>query len=519
MNKVLLNMYKKLVSDFAGLRIREQDTDKFMRTIESRIQTGKFASEKDYYDFLKQHTAASEAEWKTLVGLLTTAETFFFRDKGQFSLLENKILPKLIKKRQSEKKMRIWSAGCSSGEEPYSLAILLDKLLPQKENWSLHILGTDINEQVLHKAREAYYTQWSFRMFDKNMLNQYFHTYKNGWRLNDDIKKMVTFQQGNLKKDEFPSRSYMIFDMDLILCRNVFIYFDPDSVSQVLKKFTKTLRSDGYLITGHAELYGHKLGMLNPKFFPESVVYQLGTSTPSSDDQFSRLESNLEKIEKKSPQSSVYDFGMSNLRSANKTLTELHENQRRKKKKSAQSKPKNPFVPTEKVEKKSTLPTSLKSQLVNIKSMFDMGNYWGVIRKAEEALEGHPNDANLIFYMAKAYANLGNHSKATDFVNQILKIDPYFTQAYFLLAQIAEEDGKPEDAKLFLNKIIYIDPSFVPAYLELSSLFEVENNHDRALKLRTSALKILQSLSPETLIEPYENLTAEELIQTVKEMI
>ncbi len=175
---------------------------------------------------------------------------------------------------EAKPSLRIWSAGCSTGEEPHSLAILVKELIPDLDKWDILILETDINQESIEKAKRGIYDSWSFRMLKPELQRGYFYQRKKNWEVDEQIRRMVTFRFGNLLKDRFPSPTSEIHNMDIILCRNVFIYFDSKAISVVLEKFHNTLRWGGYLIAGHTELHGQNLGQLQAKVFPESVVYQ-----------------------------------------------------------------------------------------------------------------------------------------------------------------------------------------------------------------------------------------------------
>lgn len=202
----------------------------------------------------------------------TSGETYFFRDHGQFDLLRLRILPELIEYRRSARTLRMWSAGCSSGEEAYSLAMLVDMLLPERDEWNIFILGSDIDQTALAKARLARYGQWSFRMVPPTLKQRYFQGKDEEWALDERIRRMVTFRAGNLIGEPFSGTEMQ--DMDLILCRNVFIYFSADTVAAVAGKLAAALRAGGYLMTGHTEILGHRVQNLQSRLFAEGVVYQ-----------------------------------------------------------------------------------------------------------------------------------------------------------------------------------------------------------------------------------------------------
>ncbi len=264
----------QLIANHTGLEIRERDKSGLSEKILSRMKALKLESPDSYYKLLNYSTQESHQEWRNLAALLTNIESYFFRDKDQFTLLKDYIFPELIQRKQDSKTLRICSAGCSSGEEPYSLAILLKEMIPDLEQWNLMILGIDINQDALQKAKAGVYRPWSFRRVDVEIVQRYFRQTNNQYHLESSIKQMVQFQPLNLINDLLPRSNSEFRDLDLILCRNVFIYFEATAIGKVLNKFYNALQPLGYLITGHAELYGQNLSQFQTKVFPESVVYQ-----------------------------------------------------------------------------------------------------------------------------------------------------------------------------------------------------------------------------------------------------
>jgi chemotaxis protein methyltransferase CheR len=274
LSKGLIEAFIRLIAKHTGLEIRERDKATLSEKIVLRMKDIKLDVPEIYYQLLNSSTSESYQEWKKLVNLLTNSESYFFRDKDQFNLLRYHILPELIQRKQDSKSIRICSAGCSSGEEPYSLAILLTELLPNSKEWNLRIVGIDINQEALHKAELGVYRPWSFRRVEEEIMQQYFQIINHQYHIKSSIKQMVKFKNINLFKEVFPLSSSDIQDLDLILCRNVFIYFEPSAIAKVLEKFYNALQPLGYLLTGHAELSGQNLSQFQIKVFPESVVYQ-----------------------------------------------------------------------------------------------------------------------------------------------------------------------------------------------------------------------------------------------------
>lgn len=206
----------------------------------------------EYLDKLKQCSSSSSL-LADLVAEITVGESYFFRDKSQMQLLEKELLPKLIQQKQDTRILKIWSAGCSSGEEIYTIAMLLLKLIPNIEHWDLQLLGTDINLAALEKAMTGIYGQWSMRSIPETYLRNYFTAEKRTYVLSPAIRDMVRFKYLNLSDNSYPSIINGTYQVDLILCRNVLIYFENDLVVKIMKKLSQCLAEQAYLLLGASD--------------------------------------------------------------------------------------------------------------------------------------------------------------------------------------------------------------------------------------------------------------------------
>ncbi len=275
MDNVQLHKIKLLITEQTGLRILDNNEASFGRLIRLRMEAFKLISIADYYHLLLSFNLNElAAEHEKLYAGLTTGETFFFRDHGQIDLLSQQILPELIARNRAQRRLKIWSAGCSSGEEPYTLAILLDELNEDLSSWQILILGTDIDADALTRAKESRYGEWSFRQVSEQRKQRYFQLVGTKWALKPAIQKSVQFRQLNLVTEPFPTVVGDMNQMDLILCRNVFIYLESEIVAQIADKMAATLVDGGYLMTGHGELYARQVEGLCSRVFPHSIVYQ-----------------------------------------------------------------------------------------------------------------------------------------------------------------------------------------------------------------------------------------------------
>ncbi len=192
---------------------------------------------------------ADETLTTKVVEAMTTTETYFFRDHKPFEALRREILPALAAARASTRRLRIWSAACSTGQEPYSLAIVLHEFFTGRPGWDIQILATDINSDVLAQAREGCYGQLEVnRGLPASLLVRYFEHCGSQWRIKDEIRRLVKFDVLNLTKC-WPS----LPPMDVIFVRNVMIYFDLPTKQQILNRIRRVLQPDGYLFLGGAE--------------------------------------------------------------------------------------------------------------------------------------------------------------------------------------------------------------------------------------------------------------------------
>lgn len=184
-----------------------------------------------------------------VVEAMTTNESFFFRDQRPFDQFRDVMLPHMLQARAQKKSFRIWSAACSSGQEPYSLAMVMKELGAKLNGWRVEIISTDLSREMLQRAEAGLYTQFEVqRGLPITMLAKYFQQEGDRWRLKDDIRKMVTFKKHNLLEDPRTLGKF-----DIVFCRNVLIYFDQETKSRVLGQIADLLAEDGFLTLGGAE--------------------------------------------------------------------------------------------------------------------------------------------------------------------------------------------------------------------------------------------------------------------------
>ena len=217
---------------------------------------------------------------KDVIEAMTINETYFFRDKAPFDQFRNVMLPALIASRQNDKRLRIWSAAASTGQEAYSLAMILDENAARMPGWKIEILGTDLSDQVLEKARKGIYSQFEVqRGLPTPMLLRHFNQIGDSWQISDAMRSKVTFRQMNLLADYTSLGRF-----DIIFCRNVLIYFYAARKMDILGRMTRILAPDGFLTLGASEsLIGLKTDLVP---HPEHrVIFQRGgaMASPAAD--------------------------------------------------------------------------------------------------------------------------------------------------------------------------------------------------------------------------------------------
>jgi chemotaxis protein methyltransferase CheR len=546
MDDAQIQLFVQLIAAHTGLQIRPQDRSALSQKILNRMNAVKIAFPDKYYQMLAAPSPESQREWREIALLLTTNESYFMRDKGQFSLLEKVIFPELIQHKRKlherlgiQPTLRIWSAGCSTGEEPYSLVILLKQLIPDWDKWKILVLGTDINQKAIEKAQRGIYSPWSFRLVDPEVQRRYFDRRKTEWEIDCKLRQFVSFSHVNLVTDNFPKINTDLHNMDLILCRNVFVYFENQYISQVLKKFAKTLRPGGYLMTGHAEVHSHRMNEFQPKVFPESVVYQaknvLGEepakikslTAPASQAKSAFGESGKkgelgddrgellpgETVQASFAKGNFADVG--SLLTAGTGLGKILGTR---------------YVEGDVVSNQvSGLPSTAEKAdsptpqllIVEAKACFKNKAYVEAIDKAKQAidLQAHNFDFDANYLLAQIYANLGKYSQAVEYCKRASKVDTMSVLPYYLQAQIAEEQDDLETAKFFIKKTIYLCPSFVSAYLELGNIYNKEGQLNKAIKMYNSSCDILKKLPPHTPIEQQGKMTASQVLMNVKKKL
>lgn len=499
----LRQAFAESIAQKIGIKIRQVEQESLVQKIGLRMKALQLTAPAQYYQLLSLPGVASEQEWQHLSELLTNNESYFFRDRQQLNLLKNHIFPQLIKQKrqQGDLTLRIWSAGCSTGQEPYSLAIMLKELLLDIEAWNLTIFGTDIDLAALSQARAGIYSEWSFRDTEPRIKQQYFESLGRNYQIEPLIRQMITFQKLNLLSDQFPQLFSNLREIDLIVCRNVFIYFGSATIGKILAKFYDTLRPDGYLLVGHSELTGQNLNHFQAQIFPQSLIYQRRESNPTSQ------HDSLPLITKQPV------FQANKLPVNPQPVVKLQQVK-------PQVKPQL-IPPLLEIDIAST--AQAMSAKEDAQKLVQQAKYlWQqkqsnlAIKKVEQALAIQPQNISACCLLGSIYLELNQLDLAIAMSDRAVAVDSLNLELNYLLAEIALNQEDNDAAKTIFKKILYLDPESIKAAIELQRIYQQVGDRPRASKMAQQAMRMLQKLPLSQVLPTCNNLSVAELIFQLK---
>jgi chemotaxis protein methyltransferase CheR len=439
--------------------------------------------------------ALTRKQLEVLASGLTVGETYFFRDKRSLEIFGRKVMPELIRVRAgSGKAIRIWSAGCATGEEPYSVAIELNKSIgPKKLN--LEILATDLNSKSLLKASEGIYGEWSFRGTPPGVRRAYFEQVeKDRWAIAPAIKKMVTFAQLNLMEDAYPPVSNCPDGLDVIFCRNVLMYLTPEGIRKVVRQFHRALATDGWLIVSPTETSQELFSEFATVSFGDVTFYRKSATRPPAAPSF--------------PVYSASPFGVQppeRLMEAPEPTRTLSR-QTSRENSSGQSLPQNPAPPAVSYGRAMEL--------------YEQGRYeeveQGLAALLSNQFTSNPGSHTpVMLLLARAYANQGKLVAALVLCDQAIAADKMAARAYYLRATILQEQGFLPEALLAFNQTVYAEPEFTLGHFALGSLALRQSRLKQSEKHFANVLSLLARYEPEDIVPESDGLSAGRLREMI----
>lgn len=438
-----------------------------------------------------------------LAGFLTIGETYFFREKNSFEPMARHLFNEVIdrKRKHGQKQLKIWSAACSTGEEPYSIAMLLDAMLPDIDEWSIRILATDINPVFLDRARTAVYRPWSFRGTPDWVKQRYFQIDGEAHTVRPDIQNRVTFDFLNLADDIYPSLATQTQAMDVIFCRNVLIYFSQEQACKVISRMQESLTENGWLVLSPTETVYVTDPVLHRQHIHNSILYQKNTTRPPGRNRWESkpflpphsIRTNTFQTEEKKNRLSV-SLPTFELKTPPRVPMASTGTPR-------------PEQSREKPEQASVLQRAEK--------LYSEGRHVETIELITEHLKGQPAQGGEAFLLARAQANSGSLDDALPNALNAVETDKLNAKHHYLLAMIQLEQNALPEAQRSLQRVMYLDEMHIMAFFSSGHLAIQQDNISLAKKHFTQALHLLEGLSSDDPVPEGEGMTAQHLKELI----
>jgi chemotaxis protein methyltransferase CheR len=397
--------------------------------------------------------ALTNSQLDRLASHLTVGETYFFRESKAFENLAGEILPRLVDGR-TNRELRIWSAGCCTGEEPFSIAILIREMLPDWRQWKITLLATDINQRFLRKAATGVFGEWSFRSAPAWLKSRYFRSAPEGrFEILPEITEMVRFAHLNLAADDYAPVLSEHGPMDVIFCRNVLMYFKPSQAQKVIERLYHVQAEGGWLIVGASELSHNLFSPYCAVNLDGAFLYQKDSSKPSA------AVSETAPVAMALLDQEEIGIDMSFIAPAQSELTQ------------------NEF-------EESPEPIELSEQ---------------------------PS----LSVEARSLADQGNLTAALGCCDRWIAADKLNPASHYLRSVVLQEQGAILEAVQSLRRALYLDPEHVLAHFAMGSLARGRNQPLESRKHLSNALRLLKTLSPQAILPESDGVTAARLAEII----
>ncbi|MCU0873765.1 MAG: hypothetical protein MUE50_15615 [Pirellulaceae bacterium] len=512
----LVSRFTGLLAERMGLHFGPERLADLQRGLEAARREFGFA---DVTSCLQWLTVGpwSPRQVEVLARHLTVGETYFFRDQRCLEVLETETLPRLIAaRRRGNRRLRVWSAGCASGEEAYTLAILLARAIPDWPSWAITVLGTDINPRALEHAQQGVYGEWSFRGAPPWLKDRFFQPVARGrYRLIPQIRRMATFGVLNLARDPYPSLLNNTNAMDVIVCRNVVMYFSPEQARRVLARLRLCLVAGGWLLGSPTEgLYLNESG-LAAVHFPGAFLYRRAEATNSREEGIPAAGDLAHVVRPREECRGGYpelhgDSG--DLRSARWLGQETGHSE------AVTGHSDRGAESGRGAERPCAGPDPLVTVFERALEDHRLGRNAEAAAALERLAEGPVQRAEVFDLLTRVYADQGHLKAALHWSDRALAADRTNPQHHYLRATILQELGQSEQAAASLQRALYLDPDFVLAHFTLGSLARRLGQEASARRHLNNALTLLAGSPPDSVVPGSEGVTAGRLREIVAAM-
>ena len=398
-------------------------------------------------------TDDSSPEWQAVINAITIGETYFLRDKTHFRLLRETILPQLSLRRRQEnrQKLNVWCVGCSTGEEPYSIAITLYEFLPDLAKWDITIIGSDINARSIEIARKGVYRPWSFRGTDETFQQRYFEPIEGGFQIQPQLRDMVTFQRANILS------SPPLPHFDIVFCRNMMLYFSPERINRAEDNLYNALIPSGWLMLGQSEALRFHRERWNLHIFPGTPIYQKPLSDASPQAQPVRYGSISISTHKSQPQADIPEIEREYLEAVAAIRNDQHD--------------------------------EATHHLTRILAL-------------------QPGHAAAHTLLATLFANRQARPEAYAHIDAALKQMPLFADAHYVKAMLDLESGDTDAAIRSLHATLYCDRNHALAAFTLGNVYTTQGDLPRGHRHWQNASRAISQLAPDTYLSDTSEMTA-----------
>jgi chemotaxis protein methyltransferase CheR len=449
--------FRDLIAERAGIYFEPGKQELLKANLLQRMADCGLKNFSDYFSLLS--SPAGTKEFERLLNLITIPETYFFRDQAQFRALERVVIPEMVKKRSYPgASLRIWSAGCSTGEEPYTIAMIMAAGMVGAEYPPSQILATDVSHDALETARRGVYTARSVRQMPQEYRNRFFTRKGDQYFLDESIKQMVDFRYFNLVTEPYP-----VLEMsgwDIIFCRNVTIYFQPEATKKVIHNFYRSLREGGYLFAGYSE----SLRYLSDEF---ATVQMEGTF--------------------------LYKKGAPKKKPREKTRR-TRGRRPRTGRSARQQRPKK-AVHTAKSEE-------IEQICARAKELLEQGQPEQACELLNPYVEGSTPPERALLLHAEIALNHGDLEKAVQLCEKIVHREPLSIVGHYLLGIIyLTWEDEPRAIEKF-KKVLYLEPEHALARFNLADLYSQAGQFDEARLEYTNVVRLLREV-PEAFDERF----------------
>jgi len=530
-----LALFAKFITRTMGLHFTEERLRELDQKMVAVAKAAGYADSEQYQLWLMSAPLSRDL-LDTLARALTIGETYFLRDPRSYQVLEQELIPGLLAQRRgTDRSLRIWSAGCSSGEEPYTLAILLHRAIPDLTNWNISLIATDINPQALERGRQGIYSQWSFRNSPPWLMDYFGKTGDGRFEIIPRIKAMVRFDHLNLADDTAAAQCAGTDFLDIIFCRNVMLYFDPIQIERTIAGFHAALRDGGWLFVGPTEV--------DPRFtkgftclrFPGAFVLRKGVEKQETLPRNPRTPQPhplrplgcapdsvgapaLAPAQLPDPGNCAKTPARAAApRESESALAAAAERHSPPRGRNASAQERHPGAAHPQAASPERRPETSEG-CVEALTQYQAGNYEQAADSVRRALLAGPQPAETLILGARALANVGRFSEARELCEQAIAADRLSAQSHYLLSIILEQQGELAAAATSLKNVLFIDQEYLLAYFALGNLSRQGGDESGSQRNFANALQLLERRDPREVLPEAEGMTAGHLVQIIRTM-